>query len=355
MNRIASLRGVATHFSICHDGLLAGRKIYLRPFRALSSLPQDVSSNTASHINCPRISPSIQHRFVSTDPTSNTNSDDNTLPDLSSMSHRELEQLALTYVRQANPMQAQRVLEFLMEPTMAADKASIEQLAILRTSVMDAWLEYQSQQMEQLRTSVQHVDEDEHFLSTLRDQVRALCHAAKSASELVEHEWQHCDDETGGTNVSQQHPILLAVLRAWANTCEATHLAGLTSSKSSDWSGIPQRSQYLFITFQEKAASNKSLSIELANQVLKAWAYSGEHLRGTMAENFLQTIDTTSMNGETFRYIIRAWSWSKEKRCAFTATGHWMRMMRLLEAGQKDMEPTLEDYHALFQAWTTAE
>jgi len=53
--------------------------------------------------------------------------------------------------------------------------------------------------------------------------------------------------------------------------------------------------------------------------------------------------------------ITRAHAWSKETRSAFQATGHFMRMMRLLEAGRDDMEPSsITDYHILCDAWTVA-
>jgi hypothetical protein len=188
----------------------------------------------------------------------------------------------------------------------------------------------------------------------VRDRLEEICYAAESASELIEAELQRGIDAASSTRAVSQHHIL-AILRAWANACEAIRIAGPSSkSFARDWSGIPQRSQHVFDTYQERKGTTGTPSIESVNQVLKAWAYSSEHLRGTMAEQFFQR-HGTSPNGESFQLMIRVWSWSKERRCAFTATGHLMRMLRLLETGRPDMEPTLEDYSIVFQAWTTAE
>jgi hypothetical protein len=161
-------------------------------------------------------------------------------------------------------------------------------------------------------------------------------------------------------------------LKAWANACEAAHQAGMI--KSSDFvRGIPQRSQHILLQLMPQTIANSNTTnsnsttttapmaatpatVECYNQVIKAWAYSGEHLRGTMAEQLFQKMGDEEPNGETFQLIIRAWSWSKERRCAFTATGHFMRMMKLLEFGRPDMEPSsMEFYHVLLRAWTTAE
>jgi hypothetical protein len=300
-----------------------------------------------------RIPTQFQNCYFSTDNTSRGGEEEGE-PDLSGLTHGELEQLALKYARQANPTQAQWVLSRLVEASSDGGDNSLspsqEELAIIRSSVVDAWFEYQKKQMDSLEECVRRGDS----LSVLRDRLEEICHAAESASELIEPVLK-----SNAKHVSSFH--VLAILKAWANACEATRVAGLTT-KSGDWSGIPQRAQHILITYL--AVTGNSSSAELVNEVLKAWAYSGEHLRGTMAEQVFQqyfhgtkeeTAGLPSPNGETFRHMMRAWSWSKEKRCAFTATGHFMRMMRLLENGQLDMEPTLDDCLILFQAWTTAE
>lgn len=260
--------------------------------------------------------------------------------DLSKLSHRELQQLALKYARQADPRKAQLVLASLQQI-----KASDEEVAIIWSSVIDAWLEYQKEQMQLL---IKLVQQEEDNSATLLSHVENIHSAAKAASEMVEGALQV---DSNQKKVSSHHVV--AVLRTWAIALEAIRLSGF-STKNGPWSGIPQRSQHLLDNFFK----DKVPPTEAVNQVLKAWACSSEYMRGTMAELCFQKHlqgSTVTPDGESYRAIIRAWSWSKESRAAFTATGHLMRMMRLLDIGRVDLEPSLEDYHILFQAWTSAE
>ena len=36
---------------------------------------------------------------------------------------------------------------------------------------------------------------------------------------------------------------------------------------------------------------------------------------------------------------------------AFNASGHLMKMQKLLESGKDEFEPSLEDYHLVLKAW----
>jgi hypothetical protein len=240
--------------------------------------------------------------------------------DFSIMSDRQLKEVAMKYSREDNPREAHLILEQLESP------GSIE--TEIRTSVMDSWIRYQAKCHVELKESIS----DKDSLSVLRSHLKEICHAAERASELL-----HTMEDP-----SSNH--LVAVLKAWANACEASYESGIV--KIDNLRGIPQRAQHL-LNLQEHP------TVESYNQVLKAWAYSSEHLRGSMAEQLFHKIGDP--NGETYKNIIRAWCWSKERRCAFTATGHFMRMVRLLETGRSEMEPSLADYHALFRAWTGAE
>lgn len=261
-------------------------------------------------------------------------------PEAPEMSTAELQQLAMKYARQNNPVQAQAVVEKLVSgKTSDKVECTSEELSIVLASVIDCWLNYQTKQMEKLRGAVAQ-DESINLQHALLEEI---LYAAESASELVE-------------NMSTTSPHhVLASLKAWANVCVGARVAGCTKL---NWiRGIPQRAQHMFATHEDNQ------SLEGVNQVLKAWAYSGEHLRGTMAEQFFneQLLSSgtgplaMSPSGDSYRFIMRAWCWSNERRCAFTATGHFMRMMRLLEFGRDDMEPTIEDYHILFNSWTKAE
>lgn len=144
--------------------------------------------------------------------------------------------------------------------------------------------------------------------------------------------------------------------------------------------GVPQRAQFLldrmelshvkdYVDYNGSFASGAPRtivwpSVESYNRVVEAWAFSDEHLRGPMAEGVFQrlksscntkTVPFLRLNGDSYRQIIWAWSLSRDRRAAFTATGHLMKMLRKLEKGDEDMEPRLEDYRVLLDAWTRAE
>ena len=239
------------------------------------------------------------------------------------MSPSELQSLAMKSARMDDPAIAHEALESL------ADMKTTEDLSSVCTTVMDAWIKYQNQCLGQLQESMDRKAK----LRLLQDSH----HAAKSASHILEKIL---------VNPSSHHSV--AVLKAWANIVETSNKVGM--SKESLVRGIPQRMQHLLIQIYGK---EEDRSTEAYNQILKAWAYSAEHLRGTMAEQIFEKM--ANPNGDSFRWIIRAWCWSSERRCTFTATQHYMRMMKLLENGDRDMEPTMEDYHILFRSWTKAE
>jgi hypothetical protein len=243
---------------------------------------------------------------------------------LSDMSPEQLQALAMKYARQDSPLKAQEVLQRLKQQNSTQD------LSTISTSVMDAWIKYQNQCLVDLKESVQKKDAVKEQL----DRLKEVCHAAESAGQILD------------TMAKPSSHHVVAVLKTWADAVQAGNEAGYP--KASLTRGIPQRMQHLV---QGKESS--SPTTEAYNQILKAWSLSGEHLRGTMAEQIFQKIEEP--NGESFRWILRAWCWSQERRCAFTATGHYMRMMRLLEISHSDMEPTMDDYHVLFRAWTKAE
>lgn len=254
---------------------------------------------------------------------SNTNNDLNAVGNITTMDDKQLKQLALKYSRQDNPTSAHVILEQLK-----LNGSSKQILSEVGTSVIDSWIKYQNKYHTLLKEAILNND-------TARVQsghLEEICYGAERASQILD----------SMENPSPHH--FVAVLKVWANACKISSEAELT--KLDFVRGIPQRAQHL-LDLQENP------TVESYNQVLKAWAHSREYLRGTMAELLFQKIDEP--NGESFKSIIRAWCWSKERRCAFTATGHFMRMMRLLETGRSDMEPSMDDFHELFRAWTRAE
>ena len=174
-----------------------------------------------------------------------------------------------------------------------------------------------------------------------------------------------------------------AVLAAYAKAARAGHCIPNTRLTRA----IPQRAQHLLEQMEALYSSDQQQvsavtttnhnkkkknendkekwivvrpSVESYNRVMEAWTYSHEHLRGSMAERiFKQLSERTASgsrpNGESFKLIIWAWALSGERRDAFTATGHLMKMLRKLDKGDEDMEPSLEDYKVIFKAWTKAE
>ena len=132
---------------------------------------------------------------------------------------------------------------------------------------------------------------------------------------------------------------------------------------------MPQRAQFLLermeASFQQNQHDGNDIpvkpTVESYNRVIETWAYSGEHLRGAMAEKVFQKLqDSPSArrgpNGDSYKDIIRAWAFSdRDRKAAFTATRHLMHMLRKFEHGDEDMEPTLEEYYAVLEAWVSAE
>jgi hypothetical protein len=181
-----------------------------------------------------------------------------------------------------------------------------------------------------------------------------------------------------------------AVIKAWARAAHVWIYLPLNVQQDLQPHGIPQRSMFLLQRMQA-SANNSSGSNHAAgggvrpttesyNRVLEAWACSQEHLRGTMAEQLFQSMQRKrdkhiKPNGTTYRWIVEAWVRSKQRKSAFTATGHLMKWLRRLELAarrgtrskkQNDdndadqygimmEEPSLELYHLMMEAWTHAE
>lgn len=245
------------------------------------------------------------------------------------------------------PHQAQAVLDELHQQRVAMEDDDKEgDLTTLETSIIDAWLKYQTrlrheiqQQRKVVEPPLQNVHDDVNVAVDKREyqrqqdrRLREVYGAAESVSRVVQ------------AMASPTSHHFVAMFRSWANTCESAHIAGRT--KLDIVIGIPQRAQHMLRVQDEP-------SVESYNQVIKAWAYSSEYLRGTMAEQLFQQINRP--NGESFRMIIRAHAWSNEGRSAFHATGHFMRLMRVLELDRHDVEPpSMDEYHILCEAWTRA-
>lgn len=193
-----------------------------------------------------------------------------------------------------------------------------------------------------------------------------------------------------------------AVLTAWAQTSsimvhgighgrivgggDTVESAAAAAHGRRSWTrGVPQRAQFLLERMEAAGGTKTGMGGQVAaatavpdvyatltgyNRVLMTWAYSSEHLRGASAERLFAKLlackSIASPNTESYRLMVWAWALSRDPRCAFSATGHLMKMLRRLEAGWEkenpdvvrdgsNMEPTIDDYHVVFQAWARSE
>jgi hypothetical protein len=118
--------------------------------------------------------------------------------------------------------------------------------------------------------------------------------------------------------------------------------------------GIPQRAQRVLEELQRQAKSDSSVypTIQDYNAVIETWGNSPEHLRGSMAESVFQQV--LEPNNDSYLAVIRAWCRSKQDRAAFTATGHLMKVHRIMGKDEGDFGLALKDYKTILEAWTRA-
>ena len=297
--------------------------------------------------------PNVRIRSMTT-ATPRTTKNLNDEEDLSNYSATELKQLAAKSLRLRQRQEesisvdhkAEKITQYVLDMANQQDSGNgqIKDLSNLQTSLIDSWMTFQSSLIRDMKEATEQVDsEDENFQRQQRldiKNLREVCSAAESMTRILE----------SMENPTPHHYI--AILKAWANTCKIAKRIG--KAKAACVVGIPQRTQLILNNMGGRVNdTNADISVEAYNEVIKSWAYSAEHLRGTMAEQLFQNIQFPS--GESLRLIMRAHAWSGENRSAHIATGHFMRMMRHLEAGRDDMEPSsIDDYHLLCNSWTKA-
>ena len=290
------------------------------------------------------------------------------------------------FVNKDDVIQAQEVLD-RMEELLSGGKFSLADLNKARAKVLGAWLQAQEHCLESLNVEQQQPD---------RAQLRLICTAAERAHNILEQMEPSLartsttlastvygdvknrtgielseEEEAGRRQRKHFNPDLTAhcdaVLVAWARASRASHRVQTRITR-----GIPQRAQFLLERMEATCMDTESsvdstarATVGSYNRVLEAWAYSGEHLRGTMAERIFVKLSESNVSGaradgESYRLIIWAWALSRDARAAFSATGHLMKMLRRLEKEEEDteaslMEPLLEDYHVVLKSWTRAE
>jgi hypothetical protein len=180
--------------------------------------------------------------------------------------------------------------------------------------------------------------------------------------------------------------------------------------------GVPQRAQYL-LDRMEGTPGLAPPPTRAYHCVMECWAYSHEHRRATMAEGIFQRLHGSSSSSssgsgggrhqsgqqqqqrsrrpsfESHRIMVHAWGKStRDPRAAFHATGHLMKMVKLVqqqqgqqqrrreESPRRDwdnpkvdddyddgnkvddddaeicrIEPNMDDFRIVMEAWTRAE
>lgn len=174
----------------------------------------------------------------------------------------------------------------------------------------------------------------------------SIYHAADRATDTL---FQWRDEVSSGTTPISSPTVKEydAVLLAWT---KIPHVRG-----------VPQRAQRILEVLEKEA--EQAVTTESYNHVLYTWAHSREHMRGTMAQALFHKLTDNSAvkklakaNGDSYRTMIYAWVHSGETKAAFRATGHLMKLLHLLEEseGDVDLQPHVEDYYLIFDAWTSA-
>lgn len=172
------------------------------------------------------------------------------------------------------------------------------------------------------------------------------------------------------------------VIQAWDELMAAYDKAHVTKK------GFPQRATYHLELMERMALNHNNKgaapTIDTYNRVLDMWSRSQEHLLSSRAESIMKRIGFSHLshsnshpndgtviaealgvepNADTYRIMMRAWcktssnvALSKPKigNAAFNATGYLMKMQSMMEKGDGDFEPTLEDYTVVFRAWARA-
>ncbi|GKY94093.1 hypothetical protein MPSEU_000375700 [Mayamaea pseudoterrestris] len=258
--------------------------------------------------------------------------------------------------------------------TAKANDGFTDSLEQARLAVFDAWMRYFEQLTDAYNKSVPPDTLDDLLRVRAVEQARVMLelllpvlkHNKHGLSDFLIQSMNVTDLELSGQTSEYRHNANLplsqrcnALLRAFGTLARIGH----DKSQGKHLHAIPQRAQYILEQMEATLIASSTdehdgrvilkPTVEAYNAVLEAWAFSQEHLRGNMAEQIFQKIPRT--NGESFRLVIRAWCRSRDRRAAFHATGHLMKMLRRREHGEEDFEPSLEDYHLLLKAWETAE
>jgi hypothetical protein len=151
-----------------------------------------------------------------------------------------------------------------------------------------------------------------------------------------------------------------AVIEMWGKSIRASARGRVHEAVTR---GIPQRLRFLM---HQMVALGVAPTIQDHNRAIEAWAFSKEHMRASQAERIFEDMQGAKPpmgDAESRRLMFWAWGLSHERRAAYRATGHLMKMFRSLQDSDHDehavfsgnIEPSLSDYHVVLRAWSKAE
>lgn len=204
------------------------------------------------------------------------------------------------------------------------------------TMVLDAWIQHQKEVEEGGPHEVNQVAEAAHRAHAILEKLQRKLLESNDSDAMILRPTQHHYE---------------AVLEAWL------YVTRRMLALDTPLRGIPQRAQRILEQFQEQASTDPTIqpTIHHYNTVLEIWGNSPEHLRATMAETLFQQLPPEmEADKDTYLVLIRTWCRSKQDRAAFTATGHLMKMLRIMGKGDNKVEITMEDYKTILEAWTRA-
>ena len=190
----------------------------------------------------------------------------------------------------------------------------------------------------------------------------SLIEAASKAHEILEdldvrlgqHTGKKTVDEVPAVENTNILSLAFPVLRAWALSVHRLRLDAQTRNDPSlrrSTRGLPQRAQSLLNQLENLSA--ETLPVEYYNTLLEVWACSNEPLRATEADKVFRRINWMNLSPSSYHWIVRAWTWSSDYQAAPHATYHLKRRIeKQMKFPDDNMEPPLEDYEIVFDAWT---
>ncbi len=297
-----------------------------------------------------------------------------------------LQQAIIEHAEAGDSKKAQEILLHQQSLALSSDKLNCLPDFDSYTSVLDSWVSYQHDLMSSSSDEVE--DTQEKRVQMMKE----LIDAADQADLIL----KNMEDTFGIISSSKQKHELDdirptshhydAVINAWYNVASAYQEhkmrkkeQGSSNNKDSEGEGIfvyhrgvPQRAQLRLEAMENISQSNYLTytnvrpSIGTYNRVMEIWGMmrDKEHHFASMAQNIFDrlapfnagsTEGLIQPNSDTYRIMIRTWCRSTQKGAAFNATGFLMKMQSLLIDGIEEMEPSVEDYAMVLEAWTKAE